>query len=388
MTKNKIKNIGITAMQKLCKKHKLEQLIKDASDVGTAMNLIKTVAPNGEGVLEETVAKYIEKLNKDSPNIEPSENSLSIEELQKFCEERELISKVNSAITDKEAMNLINAALSKEKDFNDETIIAYRKLLINPPTVIDESVQELQRFCEENELKDEVKEVSTDNEAMNLIKIKFPEGKDFGLETVKSYRELLINPPTIPDNSVQELQRFCKKKLEDEVKEATDDEAIKLIKNTFYKGRVIDIKIVKTYRQLLKESDLTSGVSQGIKDAMVVSKQNAISLEALKKEIKLLNDTLNLLKVENEGLKQKSPTQDNTIKDKLMFQIRNLNELFNSNDDKINVSINKELLVKATKFVDANSLISLENIIKNGYDLNSTIVQSILFAFIHQNSLL
>ena len=71
-----------------------------------------------------------------------------------------------------------------------------------------------------------------------------------------------------------------------------------------------------------------------------------------------------------------------------MAQIPSLNELLNSEVDKITVYINIELLIKATKFVDSHSLIRLESLIREKYDLNSTIVQSILLAFIHQNSLL
>lgn len=62
--------------------------------------------------------------------------------------------------------------------------------------------------------------------------------------------------------------------------------------------------------------------------------------------------------------------------------------MLNNTTEKIPVQINKELLVKATKFVDENSLIKLESLIRDGHDLNSTIVQSILLAFVQQNSLL
>ena len=143
------------------------------------------------------------------------------------------------------------------------------------------------------------------------------------------------------------------------------------------------------------EHEKIEAKSVGVKHAIVLTEDEIINIDSLKRRNNELEMTIKVLRNKIEELDQKcilpvgvKQQQINDIKDNFMAQIPSLNELLNSEVDKITVYINIELLIKATKFVDSHSLIRLESLIREKYDLNSTIVQSILLAFIHQNSLL
>lgn len=66
--------------------------------------------------------------------------------------------------------------------------------------------------------------------------------------------------------------------------------------------------------------------------------------------------------------------------------VQMINEIINSND-KVTVQVNKELLSKAARYIDNNSLVKFEDIIKRNCDIDTFIIQYILVLFIQQNSL-
>jgi hypothetical protein len=129
------------------------------------------------------------------------------------------------------------------------------------------------------------------------------------------------------------------------------------------------------------------------KDAGYIGKLQAQQYEELsnkqledKKIISELNERIATL----ENIISKIRNDKTTIiedKYNISIVIKDLNDLLNSKHEKVTVEINRELLSKVTKFVDSNSLIRLESVIREGHDLTSTIVQSILLAFMHEHSL-
>lgn len=140
-----------------------------------------------------------------------------------------------------------------------------------------------------------------------------------------------------------------------------------------------------------KDKETTESKTEEEKSVAFLNKDKAKQLEeSINRIEELMKQVEKLENWRKEEAEKKTPINlkaDDKQKTFLNI-ISDLNELLNSNSDKITVSINKELLSKATRYVDDNSLIRLESIVRSGYDLNSTIVQSILLAFIHSNSLL
>lgn len=129
--------------------------------------------------------------------------------------------------------------------------------------------------------------------------------------------------------------------------------------------------------------------AEGEKKAVYVDVSKLEAIDSARDKINVLENEIALIKKQFDIFQTRPDgTSEETNEKSLESLIPDLNEILNNSNEKITVTINKELLSKATKFVDAHSLIRLESVIRGGYDLNSTVVQSILLAFIHQNSLL
>jgi hypothetical protein len=250
---------------------------------------------------------------------------------------------------------------------------------------------EVSKLCSDNNLKDKINGTKNFDKAKELIKNILPEGKNVSDTTVKSYIKTLkkSSPVEVTSNTDDDINQIQEQTKQADIYEHKEPDEKPLDKKVNKKEPADDAsKKDDATKSETKENEKIDGKSEGVKNAIYVDKIKLKEIDAAQHRINDLEESMKLLTVELEGFKQKLPSEQNMINDKLMSLIPNLNELLNSGNDKITVSINKELLSKATKFVDAHSLISLENLIRGGYDLNSTIVQSILIAFIHQNSLL
>lgn len=332
--------------EQLCEEQPpLKEMTKNAN---TEVSLIKKELPDGKSVKVDVIRACREKLNKQIPPI--SEQQRKIDVFQNFCEEKKINDIFEKFSDNNVALQYIKDEFPEQIDVSLETVTAYMVIAKK------HRIELLQKFCKKNELEDKIKNTSNDNEAWELIKTLLG-GNDFSLETVTAYRVNLNNPPLKEEGKESDkksLEEDATKKISD-----SDDE-------TFSVKTEAEKKATFVGQNQVKEID---------------------ELNKLNKELTVENTNL---KNHNELLKQKLNISNDKrgIKDDFLSQVPSLNEILNSDKDKASIYINKELLVKATKYVDTHSLIRLENVIRNGYDLNSTIVQSILLEFILQNSLL
>ncbi|HEY8892910.1 MAG TPA: hypothetical protein VIM70_22015 [Clostridium sp.] len=367
--------LKIEELRKFCEENDLVVKVKNAPNVTEAKELIKKELPTGKDVKIEVVRNYRRELKKTT--LLDTKEQIEIKECKKFCEDNKLVDKVKKAINDNEAFELIKKALPEGKNFSLATVKAYRAILKNIELKI------FQKFCEKNELNDKIKNANNDNEAWNLVKI-LPEGKDFSLDIVTAYREYLNKYIQL-----DELKKIdVEKNILDNIKNASNDnKALKLIKKLLPEGKDVEIDTVIAYRKFIKETYV--GLAQGEKTVYSTTEKQSKEIDNLKAKNKNLNDENDSLKNQNELLKQQVKALNNQreIKNDFTSKIPSLNDIASS-EDKTSVFINKDILVKATKYVDSHSLVKLENIIINGHDLNSAIVQSVLLEFILQNSLL
>lgn len=223
------------------------------------------------------------------------------------------------------------------------------------------NVDEVRKLCDDNNLKDKVNAAKNFDEVKKIIESMLPEGMNVSKGTVKEYIKTPKTPLLVNETS----------KPEDEHKKS-DDES----------------KIDGNTNPETTEKETIAGKTEVVKDIVLIDNNELKQIDDTKEQIRTHEKNINILNTQIEELNRKLNSSKEKNRDNLMFQIPTLNDLLNSGNEKITVNINKELLSKAAKFVDAHSNIRLESIIRNGYDLNSTIVQSILIEFIQQNSLL
>lgn len=372
--------------KQFCEEHPtIKEKIKNTN---IEMKLIKKELPKEKKVKIDVIKAYREELNNPIPPVsEQLEKNVAI--FQKFCEEKGINDTIENADTDSAALQLIKDKFPEEV-FSLITVTDYRILLK------DNSAKAFQNFYEENQLDDKIKKIDDDNEAWELIKIQAEE-KKYTIKHLIAYRTKKSIKTETKFIGLDDLQKFCKTKVVGDkpfgqiIKDASsDDEAFALITEQLSTGTSVLIETVKQYRELLKEASYDNALSQKDIDGAIVTKTELNTIDTLS----LLNNKLvkenTTLKNQNDSLTQRIEVlkgQMGIKDDDFTSKFQSINEIASS-DTKISISINKEVLVKATKYVDAHSLIRLENIITNGYDLNSIIVQRILLEFIYQNSLL
>ncbi|WP_040306209.1 hypothetical protein [Caloramator australicus] len=109
--------------------------------------------------------------------------------------------------------------------------------------------------------------------------------------------------------------------------------------------------------------------------------------ENLKNQLEILNNKIDSLEMNLANLFSRSKETNISDKNTSVEITQMINQILESNNEKISVQINKELLSRAARYIDNKSLIKLETIVKEGHDINSTILQYILILFIQQNSL-
>lgn len=321
---------------------------------------------------------------------------LTIEDLQTFCKEQNLQKKVKDAKNAKDAMELIEKVLPKGKKVKIDVIRTYRKNLNNPiPPLSMQQIKKIevfQFFCDEKKINDKIIDID-DNAAIQFIKETFPEEKDFGLETVTTYKKMLKNTSSdintqIKNLKIEAFKDFCKKnKLNDKIKAISDDNEVWELVKLLLDGNDFSLEIVTAYRAKLEELYEASTTKE--KDMVLITQKQSAEIDALKTKNKKLVEDNDSLKNKNELLNEqvKVFNDQKGIKHDFTSKIPSLNDIASS-QDKTSVCINKEILVKVTKYVDEHNLVKLENILINGRDLNSAIVQSVLLRFILQNSLL
>lgn len=236
------------------------------------------------------------------------------------------------------------------------------------------SLEEIRKICKENTLVEKIRTLSDDIESSD------DKTKDKELEKI------------IPDirKLIQDVMPKDKKAKPEHIKQYIEELRKELPPDEEKKDISIPPPGIQPKSEDLPLMEKTNGKVEGEKEIVYLNKKDLEKLNFTKDKIAEHEETIVTLKNKIESLEEKLkvPSPKEVDKKNPLSEIPILNELLNSCNEKITVTINKELLSKATKFVDEHSLIRLESIIRDGYDLNSTVVQSILLAFIHQNSLI
>lgn len=266
-------------------------------------------------------------------------------------------------------------------------------------------LDDLIKFCEGKGIVIDVKSAKTTEEAKVILENYLDNNIKVGKPTIEKYLKLPDSPSSITSEiTLDELKKLCKgKSIINDIKACESvAETRNIIMNHLNINTKVDDTTIEEYWDLLNKSEESTNNNEVIssntiveKEAILISNAKAEDYESLAKENTHYKGTIKALESDLENLKAQFSKYINSQqedepqkKNKLSTTIQSLNELINSNNEQVTVQINKELLSKVTKYVDANSLIKLESIVRESYDLNSTIIQSILLAFIHQNSLL
>jgi|GEM_PF-6331693 len=286
-------------------------------------------------------------------------------ELEKLCEDPVLKNKIKNAKDGKEARQFIKEVLADNQDVTEVTAESCMKKL------------KLSDYTNAN--SDGEKEENDDANKEGPEK----ENEDEKTEELDKNNQ---NKEELENTNNEELD---KKKDKEKKKEANKEiEEKQRIEAVNKKKTDEENEAKKRIEKLIKNEKIT-GKTEEEKKAVYLCLTLLAEADTLKAENKKLVEENDSLKDKNELLKQqvKVLNDQRGIKDNFASKIPSLNDIASS-EDKTSVFINKEVLVKATKYVDAHCLISLENVILNGHDLNSAIVQSVLLEFILQNSLL
>lgn len=363
--------VDISEVEKICEEHKLDEQIlkaKDKTDYKEIKEIIdKYLKDAGKKATLTVIAEYKQKLQNY--------------EIIRVCKNNNLDDELLKCNNFEEAMKKINAGRSKDKNFSLEVVTDY---------IIKLHIDLISKICKDNNLDEEILKYGNDfKKGKESIDKALSDGKKVSEDAVKKY---------VIELQLKLIRKICKEKENEAIlKYAKEPEkVIEKINNLLKDEKKVSLDAVKQYiSELLKKPspDTISDEAKGEKNAALIEKQQAEEIERLNAEITRLSNDNKALSNENENLKREkenlqgklnnTPESNNNILD----EIPELNEILNSNNDRINVNINKELLSKATRFVDEKSLVKLEGIIRNGSDLSSTIVQSILLVFIKQNSL-
>lgn len=265
-------------------------------------------------------------------------------------------------------------------------------------------LEELRKVCQDNNLIKKIIDANNIKDARKIIEDVLPDGKKAKPKNIKKYIEELNEQSSSNESNNNQEQGFSNSKVSSNASSSIEPktnpnsatpsednkETLSEEKQPFEpeKQEVFNKKYNPTESNP-NSSEKITGKVEGEKDAVYIGKDDIKKIDSVKDQIEAHKKSIEILKNQLENVQAKlKVTSQEKDKNNLLSQIPDLNELLNSSNEKITVAINKELLSKATRFVDTHALIRLENIIKNGYDLNSTVVQSILLAFIHQNSLL
>ncbi len=264
---------------------------------------------------------------------------------------------------------------------------------------------DLKNLCEEKGIVETVRDAKSVAKANKIIQEYLNDNIKVSTNIIRDYQNQLRDEVSGKHHiHLEDLKKICEERaIVDSVKNAESIDKVKeILRNYLDNDTVVTKTIIKEYQNSLKKLDKNNNAIDVIsantvvqRDALVIDNAKAKLHEEISIEINTYKDTIKNLQLELESLRNLFSKYVNSLddnepknKNKLSSTIHSLNELINSNDEKFDVKINKELLSKATKYVDSNALIKLESIVREGYDINSTIVQTILLAFIHQNSLL
>lgn len=375
----KDKYIDFATTCKVCKDNNLNKEIlklKGKDKVTEAKKIIDAkINIKGKEAKPEHINKYINELELGE-----------LDTILKICESKNLDERIKDecAYDVQKSIEIINAEQPKDKQvLSLDSVSKYIKKL---------KLSEIRIICTEEKLNKQIEEC-----ASNFKKIKetivtaLSEDKKVILEdAIKEYIEEL---------EIEVIREICKENdLDKKIKELGNDfkKAREVINANLGDDKKISLEAVKKFIEELKgnsSGETIAEQTEGKKEGNLIGRERLKELELaeaeniqLKKEKELLTSENDKLKKENENLKQQL---DGTLIDKnnLFSEIPELNEILNSCNEKLDVSINKELLSMATRFVDDKSLVRLESIIRDGSNLSSTVVQSILLAFIKQNSL-
>ena len=276
------------------------------------------------------------------------------------------------------------------------------------------NLDEISKLVEDHNLKNEIIGTKSYTKVKEIINNILPKGMKVSCKTVNDYMEALnqttlikitTNIDAAPKKTLAEENKNLSEILDNNIDNKEDstvtskkDKTISqrdknpLVEEADNSSEIFDMNIANNEYpdDASKQDEKIMAQSKGQKNVIYLSENTVKEIDALKEDNNSLVKDKNSLINQNDELKQKlislkELNEKKEIKVNPMFQIANLNELLNTTEQ-INIRINKELLVKVTKYVDDQKLIRLENILKNNSDLNSVIVQIILLEFMNQNS--
>lgn len=136
-----------------------------------------------------------------------------------------------------------------------------------------------------------------------------------------------------------------------------------------------DADIISLTKEDAESFAILEDIEQRFKDIVDENKK-------LKEIIKELTEEKNS---NNSNKTNEEHINDDSIKNK---QILQMVKLVNMNCEKINIQISKDIIQKASKFIDNNNLLNTECLINENITIPSIVVETILLAFINQNSLI
>lgn len=186
-----------------------------------------------------------------------------------------------------------------------------------------------------------------------------------------------------------------------QLSDATDEEIHSIIKQKFQDDYDINEKLIDEYiKTYYNFNNITAEQSVEINKVVLIDEEAQNKINTLNDEIARLTRINNELQDKNNALssqlektelelqKYKDKTDVKTMEHVFAVELKHLNSILNSSNDACTVTVKREILSKVSKYIDKHTLLNAEELISKGRDLHSEIVQIILLAFLHSNSLI
>lgn len=355
---------------KLCKKDNWDEQILKANNINEIYDKINKKLKDNKRVTKILIVNR--------------KNELEIEKISSLCKKNNLNDEILKCSDNlKEAKEKIDAVLDDGINISIDAVKEY---------VVKLQLNLVRENCKDSTIQNEILKCGDDfKKAKEIIEGSLTDNKKVLIDAVKKYlieQQLELIRTLCKDITIQNKILKCVPNYE---------EAKKVLDNTLQNDKKVSVDAVTIYideyKNQILSSDTTGGSTKGERDGFYIGEEKIKELETLKTENTELKNSNQLLANENEKLKAENLILKQQLygtaedKNNIFAEIPELNDLLNSNNERINVTINKELLSMATRYVDNKSLVKLESIIRDGSDLSSSVVQSILLAFIKQNSL-
>lgn len=235
--------------------------------------------------------------------------------------------------------------------------------------------QQIIEILRNEEIKNKISNLDnpTIEDIYNLIKNLIPEGKCLSEKKAKKVIKEFLNKDLFSKSNERVIKNEEKIDNIENQDNVTQQSAIEPLNN--------NSEEITSVKQAIKDSVLL------IDNVKIKEYENMPIMRAhFENNMQNINKSLNdINKKLLDFMSNHSQTPINFKKEPLN-NIQLINQLISSNDN-ITIQVNKILLSKAAKYFDMNSILKFEDIIKEGNDINTLIVQYILILFIAQNSL-